>query len=39
MLRPVPVADLLILSFLFAVVIGGIGWTRLMLWEWQAERG
>ena len=29
---------LLICSFLLVVIFGGVGWVKLMLWEWQADR-
>ena len=33
-----PVRDLLIISLLFIVMIGGIGWTKLQLWDWERDR-
>lgn len=32
------IRDLLFLSVLLIVIFGGVGWTKLMLWDWQAER-
>jgi hypothetical protein len=32
------VSALILFSFLLAVFFGGLGWTKLMLWEWQADR-
>ena len=33
-----PVTDLLVVSLLLVVIIGGIGWTKLQLWDWLKER-
>lgn len=33
-----PMHELLVFSFLFLVIIGGIGWTKLQLWDWLRER-
>ena len=33
-----PVFDLLLISLLFIVIIGGLGWTKLQLWDWERER-
>ena len=33
-----PVRELLVVSLLLVVIFGGIGWTKLQLWDWQKER-
>ena len=30
--------ELLVFSLLFIVIFGGLGWTKLQLWNWTQER-
>jgi hypothetical protein len=29
------IRDLIVLSVLLIIIFGGLGWTKLMLWEWH----
>lgn len=33
-----PYRDLIVISVLLAVIFGGLGWTKLMYWDWLRGR-